>query len=135
MLLHCIVQWVLQVMSPSACSFIVCWFPPSFTTCFGLHGHLQVCMILHIFIFICLRILLRCFFGSLPFLHVVTLCMFSICGVDKVVIGGVIICSLCYFFGTVICVFFTCVLFLNNSKITYIILHVHIYVPVLFLKH
>jgi hypothetical protein len=35
-----------------------------FTTCFGLHGHLQVCRILHIFIFICLRILLRCFFGS-----------------------------------------------------------------------
>jgi hypothetical protein len=26
-LLHCIVQWVLQVMFPSACCFIVCWFP------------------------------------------------------------------------------------------------------------
>jgi hypothetical protein len=49
-------------MSPSACSFIVCWFPLSFTTCFGLHGHLQACTILHIFIFICLRI-----FTSLPF--------------------------------------------------------------------
>jgi hypothetical protein len=47
--LHCIVQWVLQVIFPSACSFIVCWFPLSFTTCFGLHGHLQVCRILHIF--------------------------------------------------------------------------------------
>jgi hypothetical protein len=31
-------------------------------TCFGLRGHLQVCRILHIFIFICLRILHRCFF-------------------------------------------------------------------------
>jgi hypothetical protein len=49
-------------MSPSARSFIVCWFPLSFTTCFGLHGHLQVCRILHIFIFVSLRILLRCFF-------------------------------------------------------------------------
>jgi hypothetical protein len=41
-LLHCIVQWVLQVMFPSACSFIVCWFSPSFTKCFSLHGHIQV---------------------------------------------------------------------------------------------
>jgi hypothetical protein len=56
-------QWVLQVKFPSACSFIVCWFPLSFTTCFGLHGHLHVCRILHTFIFICLRILLRCFFS------------------------------------------------------------------------
>jgi hypothetical protein len=23
---------------------LLCWFPLSFTTCFGLHGHLQVCM-------------------------------------------------------------------------------------------
>jgi hypothetical protein len=53
-------QWVLQVMFLSACSFIVCWFPLSFTTCFGLHGHLQVGRILHIFIFIYLRILFRC---------------------------------------------------------------------------
>jgi hypothetical protein len=45
-LLHCIVHWLLQVMFPSACSFIVCWFPLSFTTCFGLHGHLQACRIL-----------------------------------------------------------------------------------------
>jgi hypothetical protein len=63
-LLHCIVQWVLQVMSASACCFIVCWFSLSFTTCFGLRGHLQVCRI-----FICLED-----FGSL-----VTLCMCSIC--------------------------------------------------------
>jgi hypothetical protein len=40
---------ILQVMFPSACSFISCWFSLSFTTCFGLHGHLQVCRILHIF--------------------------------------------------------------------------------------
>jgi hypothetical protein len=39
-LLHCIVQWVLQVMFPSACSFIVLVF-----TVFGLHGHIQVCRI------------------------------------------------------------------------------------------
>jgi hypothetical protein len=75
-LLHCIVQWVLQVMFPSACRFIVCWFPLSFTTCFGLHDHLQVSKILHIFIFICLRILLRCFFWFAAFFYVVT---FSIC--------------------------------------------------------
>jgi hypothetical protein len=42
-------QWVLHVMFPSACSYIVCWFPLSFTTCFGLHGHLQAYKILHIF--------------------------------------------------------------------------------------
>jgi hypothetical protein len=62
MLLHRIVQWVLQVMFPSACCFIVCWFSLSFTTCCGLHGHLQVCRILHIVIFICLMTLLRRFF-------------------------------------------------------------------------
>jgi hypothetical protein len=39
----------MQVMFPSACSFIVCWFLLFFTTFFGLHGHLQVCRILHIF--------------------------------------------------------------------------------------
>jgi hypothetical protein len=32
-LLHCIVQWLLQVMFPFACSFIVFWFSLSFTTC------------------------------------------------------------------------------------------------------
>jgi hypothetical protein len=48
-LLHCIVQCVLQIMFPSACSFIACWFPLSFTTWFALHGHLQVFRIIHIF--------------------------------------------------------------------------------------
>jgi hypothetical protein len=74
-LLHCIVQWVLQVMFPSACSFIACWF-------YRLSLHLSACVA----IFKCVgylfsyawRILLRCLFGSLPFFHVVTLCMFSI---------------------------------------------------------
>jgi hypothetical protein len=42
---------VLQVMFPCACCFIVCWFPLSFTTCFDLHGHLQVCRILYIYYF------------------------------------------------------------------------------------
>jgi hypothetical protein len=51
-------------MFPSACSLLYV-FPLSFTTCFGLHGHLQVFRSLHIFK--CLRILLRCFIGSLPF--------------------------------------------------------------------
>jgi hypothetical protein len=54
-LLHCIAQWVLQVMFLSACSFIVFSFSLSFTICFGLHGHDQVCRIFHIFIFICLK--------------------------------------------------------------------------------
>jgi hypothetical protein len=44
-------QWVLQVMLPSACSFIVdvslsyIWLSLFYTTCFGLHGHLQVCRV------------------------------------------------------------------------------------------
>jgi hypothetical protein len=59
-LLHCIVQRVLQVMLPSACSFIA--LSLSYTTCFGLHGHLQVCSI---FLFSCAwRSLFRWF---LPF--------------------------------------------------------------------
>jgi hypothetical protein len=41
-LLHCIVQWVLEVMSPSACSFIIYWFPLFFTIYFGLHGHFHI---------------------------------------------------------------------------------------------
>jgi hypothetical protein len=81
-LLHCIVQWVLQVMFLSACSLY--WFSLSFTTCFGLHGHLQVCKIFYFcmlegfcfaaFLFVCLLP----FYFSLP-PHAVTLCMFSIC--------------------------------------------------------
>jgi hypothetical protein len=51
-LLHCIIQWALEVISPSACSCTVCRFPLPFTTCFGLHGHVQVC---RIFIFICFK--------------------------------------------------------------------------------
>jgi hypothetical protein len=39
----------MQVMCPSAYCSIVCWFTQSFTTCFGLHDHLQVCRIFHIF--------------------------------------------------------------------------------------
>jgi hypothetical protein len=62
----------------SVCVQLYCWFPLSFTTCFGLHGHLQVCMILHIFILIYLRILLRCSFGFLPFLRGHTLRVFHV---------------------------------------------------------
>jgi hypothetical protein len=53
----------------SACCFIVFRFSLSFTTCFRLRGHLELCEILHIFIFIYLRISLRCYF-SLPFSRV-----------------------------------------------------------------
>jgi predicted membrane protein len=42
-------------MFPSACSFIVFRFSLILNTCFGLHGHHQVCRILHIFIFIRLK--------------------------------------------------------------------------------
>jgi hypothetical protein len=40
-------QWVLRVIFPSGVYFmsIVCWIPLSLTTCFGLHGHPQVCRI------------------------------------------------------------------------------------------
>jgi hypothetical protein len=83
-LLHCTVQWLLQVIFPFACSFIARWFSLSFTICFGLHGHLQVCRILHIFIFRCLRTLFRCFFFRFgAFFHVVTLCMFPSVGWAK----------------------------------------------------
>jgi hypothetical protein len=67
------VQWLLQVMFPSACSFIVFWFSLSFTTCFGLHGHLQVCRIFHIFIFICLKDSASLLFLFIAFFHVVIL--------------------------------------------------------------
>jgi hypothetical protein len=71
--------------------FIVCWFPLSFTTCFGLHGHLQVCRILHIFKdSASLLFWISAFF---TWSH----CVFSICGVGKVVIWGIIIFCLDYF--------------------------------------
>jgi hypothetical protein len=60
-------------MFPSACSVIVCWFSMSFTTCFGLHGHLHVRMILYIFTSIRLCILLRCIFPRGHTLHVFNL--------------------------------------------------------------
>jgi hypothetical protein len=49
---------------------LLCWFSLSFTTCFGLHGHLQVCKV-----FICLKASASLLF-FLPFFHVVTLCTF-----------------------------------------------------------
>jgi hypothetical protein len=43
-----------EVMLPSACSFIVdgltFWLSLFYTTCFGLHGHLQVCIMFHFYI-------------------------------------------------------------------------------------
>jgi hypothetical protein len=74
-------QRLLQIMFPSACSFIVFWFSLSFTTCFGLHGHLHVCRIL----FICLKDsakLLFCFaaffFSRIHTLHVFHLCFLPV---------------------------------------------------------
>jgi hypothetical protein len=71
-----LIQWALQVMFPSACSFIVVVF-----------HRLSLHVSAYMAIFKCVgylfsyawRILLRCFFGSLSFFHVVTLCLFSIC--------------------------------------------------------
>jgi hypothetical protein len=61
--------------------------PLSFTTCFGLRGHLQVCRSLHIFIFVYLRSLLRCLF----------LCGYTAC-------FSFVFCS-CAVFIRVFCVF------------------------------
>jgi hypothetical protein len=83
------VKWVMQVMFPSACSFIVCWFSLSFTTCFGLHGHLEACRILHIFIFICLKdcasllFWFAAFFSRVHTLHVFHLCFVPVQGNNK----------------------------------------------------
>jgi hypothetical protein len=53
----------------SACSFIVCWFPLSFTTCLGLRDNLQC-----VGFFIYLRILLHCLFLRGHTLRVFHLC-------------------------------------------------------------
>jgi hypothetical protein len=52
----------MQVMFPSACTFIVCWFPLAFTTCFGLHGHLQgrrIYIYIYIYIYMYCRLCFR----------------------------------------------------------------------------
>jgi hypothetical protein len=87
-------------------------FPLSFTTCFGLHGHLQVCRILHIFVFICWKDSASLLFWFAAFFfYVVTLCVFLICGVGKVVMWGIIICCVCCFWYCFMCVLLlTCVL-------------------------
>jgi hypothetical protein len=80
----------------SACSFLVCWFPLSFTTCFGLYGHLQVCRILNIFKDS----------ASLPFFT------WSHSAWVKL-LYEVLLFVVYAIFGTVMCVFLlTCVLFL-----------------------
>jgi hypothetical protein len=65
-------------MFPSACSFIVCCFPLSFTTCFGLHGHLQVCRIFYFdmlegFYFAAFTV-----FCSLGYTLYISICVFSL---------------------------------------------------------
>jgi hypothetical protein len=69
-LLHCIVQWVLQVMFPSACSFIVLVF----TVSLHVSAYVAIFTCIGYFIFICLKDSASLFF--LPFFHVVTLCVF-----------------------------------------------------------
>jgi hypothetical protein len=57
----------------SVCVQLYCVAFHCFTTCFGLHGHLQVC---RIFYFLVLKESASLLF-FLPFVHVVTLCTFS----------------------------------------------------------
>jgi hypothetical protein len=74
MLVEWSLHWVLQVMLPCDFSFIVL----TFTTCFGLHGHLEVC---RIFLFSYVwRILLRCFFALVSRGHTlhVSICAFPV---------------------------------------------------------
>jgi hypothetical protein len=77
----------------------------SFTTCFELHGHLQVCRIPHIFYFHISRDSCSLLFWFAACFYSVTLRMFFICRVGKVVIWGIIICCLCYFLFCYMCVF------------------------------
>jgi hypothetical protein len=69
-----IVQWVLQVMFPSACSFIVLVF----TVSLHVSAYMAIFRCVGYFIFICLKDSASLLF-FLPFFQVVTLCMFSIC--------------------------------------------------------
>jgi hypothetical protein len=76
-LLHCIVQWVLQVIFSSACSFIVL---VSLTACFGLHGHLQVCRIFYFRMLegFCFAAFFCLFFSRGHTLHVSVCVFFSV---------------------------------------------------------
>jgi hypothetical protein len=95
-------------MFPSACSFIVCWFSLSFTTCFGLHGHLQVWAILHIFIFICLNDS-----ASLPFFTYSHFACFPIVFCSCAVLLRYFCCFLACVF---VCLLFLCCLFVLSDR-------------------
>jgi hypothetical protein len=64
-LLHCIVQWVLRLCYRLRAA-LLCWFSLSFTTCFGLHDHFQVCRI-----FLCSYIILNIIIFSI----IITFCI------------------------------------------------------------
>jgi hypothetical protein len=64
------------------------WFSLSFTTCFGLNGHLQVCRILHIFIFICLKESASLLFGF----HCLSLHVSTYMAIFKCVVYFIFIC-------------------------------------------
>jgi hypothetical protein len=63
----------------SVCSAQLCWFSLSFTTCFGLRGHLQVCRIFyfHILEGFCLAAFFLPFFSRGHTLHD-SICVFSV---------------------------------------------------------
>jgi hypothetical protein len=73
------VQWILQVMPPSACCFIVCWFSTVFHYMFRPTWPSSSVRSLHIFIFVYLRTLLRCFLVRCLFLCGHTLHVFHLC--------------------------------------------------------
>jgi hypothetical protein len=76
--------------------------------CLSLHVSAYMAIFKRVGIFIYLRILLGCFFGSLPFSHVITLSIFSVWWVKY----QVLLFAVYAIFGTVICVFLLLLLLL-----------------------
>jgi hypothetical protein len=88
----------------SVCVQLYCVSFHCFTTCFGLHGHRQMC---RIFYFHMLEgFCFAAFFAFFSRGHTLNV---SICGVGK--IRGIIICCLCYFWYCYMCVFTSVFLF------------------------
>jgi hypothetical protein len=90
-LLHC-VQWVLQVMLPSACSFNV--LSLSYITCFGLHDDLQVCRIFFTFIF--LKKFASLFFLARGYTLYVSISVFLFCFSSLILLFLACICLLSF---------------------------------------
>jgi hypothetical protein len=74
-LLHCIVQWFLQVMFPSECSFIV----EVSCHCFTLHVSAYMAIFRYVGCYYSHVVEGICFAGFFCILHVVTLLYVSIC--------------------------------------------------------